>query len=247
MHRFRLSPLTGVFILLASLVGVGIGISSRPVQQPIAPPENGVRVMPLGDSITQANALHNSYRRPLWLKLRQVGYRVDFVGSTRKHLGGPPPQQDFDLDHEGHWGWRVDEVLQQIEAWSRAARPDIVLVHLGTNDLASGERSDGVIGEMRSLIQALRRVNPRVKVLVAELIPLQGSEPQFQQFNAQIRSLAAEMTTSESPVIAVDQFTGFDVQKDTYDGCHPNESGEQKIADRWFAALQSILRKELKA
>lgn len=250
MHRFKLSSLAGVVILLASIVGAGIAISSRPVQQTmqssypygvIEPPANSVRIMPLGDSITQANARHNSYRRPLWLKLSQAGHRVDFVGSTRKHLGGPPPKQDFDLDHEGHWGWRVDEVLQQIEAWSRKAQPEIVLVHLGTNDLASGEPTDAVVGEVRSLIQTLRQVNPRVKVLVAELIPLEGSDPQFQQFNAQVRQLAAEMTAPESPVIAVDQFTGFDVKQDTYDGCHPNESGEKKMADRWFTALTKVL------
>ena len=31
-----------------------------------------VRILPLGDSITQANRSHNSYRRPLWHMLKEA-------------------------------------------------------------------------------------------------------------------------------------------------------------------------------
>ena len=40
---------------------------------------------------------------------------------------------------------------------------------------------------------------------------------------------------------AVDLWTGFDPQTDTYDGVHPNESGEKKMAAGWFEALKTIL------
>ena len=75
--------------------------------------------MPLGDSITQGNTKHNSYRRPLWIELRKAGYNVDFVGSTRENFKGLSPLSDFDPDHEGHWGWRVDEALERIDGWMR--------------------------------------------------------------------------------------------------------------------------------
>ncbi len=198
--------------------------------------------MPLGDSITQGNSTHNSYRRSLWLKLKQAGYAVDFVGSERFALGGSAPNPDFDPDHEGHWGWRIEEVLSRIDGWARAANPDIVLIHLGTNDVGSGEKLEVSIAELRQLIQALRKVNPQVKILLAQLIPLSGAESKIQQFNQQIAQLAKELNTSKSPVFLVDQFSGFNVQKDTYDGVHPNESGEQKISDRWFNQLQNILK-----
>ena len=199
--------------------------------------------MPLGDSITQGNADHSSYRRGLWKRLRQAGYSVNFVGSTQQQFGGSLLPADFDRDHEGHWGWQVDEILPQLEAWSRSAQPDIVLVHLGTNDLAHKQSIESTVGELRSLIQTLRRVNPRVKVLLAQIIPLWGSEVRFQQFNLQVGQLAQQLSTSDSPVIAVDQFSGFDpvLGKDTYDGCHPNEAGETKMVDRWFAALKKVL------
>lgn len=225
--------------LVGGVLGLGV-ITARPTDEF---PAKGVRIMPLGDSITQGNMTHGSYRRGLWMRLQQAGYPVDFVGSTQQQFGGFLLPNDFDRDHEGHWGWRVDEILPQIEAWSRRAQPDIVLVHLGTNDLANRQSIESTVGELRSLIQTLRRVNPRIKVLLAQIIPLWGSEAEFQQFNLQVGLLARQLNTSSSPVIAVDQFSGFDpiLGQDTYDGCHPNEAGETKIADRWFAALKKVL------
>lgn len=201
--------------------------------------------MPLGDSITQADRNHNSYRRPLWFKLREAGYSTNFVGSTKSHYLGNAPQTDFDQDHDGHWGWRVDEVLNQIDNWMSNAKPDIVLIHLGTNDILGGESFDSTIDELRQLIQKIRQHNPQVKILLAQLIPAENAENLTQQFNQRVLELARSLNTRNSPVIAVDQFKGFDPRQDTYDGLHPNESGEQKMATRWFDALRKVLASNL--
>ncbi|MCU0549613.1 MAG: SGNH/GDSL hydrolase family protein [Leptolyngbya sp. Prado105] len=202
---------------------------------------SGTRIMPLGDSITQADRYRNSYRRPLWLKLREAGYDVNFVGSTRSHYLGNPPNSDFDQDHEGHWGWQADEVLAQLDRWTEQAKLDIVLIHLGTNDILRGQSFDSTIAELRSVIQTLRKRNPNLKILLAQLIPSQNAEALTQQFNQQIFVLARSLNSKTSPVILVDQFSGFNVSQDTYDGLHPNESGEQKMANRWFQALQTAI------
>ena len=60
------------------------------------------RIMPLGDSITDNDA-YSSYRRPLWKRLQQANRSVDFVGTRQG-----PFHNDFDYDHEGHAGWRID-------------------------------------------------------------------------------------------------------------------------------------------
>ncbi|HEY9824154.1 MAG TPA: SGNH/GDSL hydrolase family protein [Stenomitos sp.] len=214
--------------------------SSTPTRTAAAPP---TRIMPLGDSITQGNKAQNSYRRSLWRMLKQAGYAVDFVGSQQTNHEGPPPIPDFDLDNEGHWGWRIDEILTQLPTWARQARPDIVLVHMGTNDLAQQQDPAQTIAELKQVVQNLRQANPRVKILMAEIIPLVGNNDRFAAFNQQVRQLAQSLSTSKSPVITVDQFTGFQAEagKDTFDGCHPNDSGEQKMATRWFTALRSLL------
>jgi acyl-CoA thioesterase I len=218
-------------------------VGCTPVSQ-VDGAETGVRIMPLGDSITQADRADNSYRRPLWFKLREAGYDVNFVGSTRSHYLGNAPKSDFDQDHEGHWGWQADEVLAQIDRWTETAKPDIVLIHLGTNDILRGQSFESTIAELRSLIQAMRRRNPNLKILLAQLIPSQDSEALTQQFNQQISALARSLNSQSSPVILVDQFSGFNVSQDTYDGLHPNESGEQKMANRWFQALQKAMPKK---
>lgn len=199
-----------------------------------------IRIMPLGDSITQGSRSYDSYRRALWRRLQEAGYAVDFVGSTQRNHGGSPPRPDFDLDHEGHWGWRVDQVLAELEPWAQAAQPDVVLVHLGSNDLFRPEEPAAVVQELRAVVETLRRVNPRVVILLAEIIPAGGGEAPMRAYNAGVRALAGE-SFGESRVKAVDLFTGFDPERHTYDGVHPNKDGEALMADRWFEALRPIL------
>jgi len=202
-----------------------------------------VRIMPLGDSITQADKYHNSYRRPLWHMLEREGYRVDFVGSLSTQYRGGPPRQDFDPDHEGHWGWRADEVLRSGDGEPlRRHTPDIVLMHLGTNDMIQGQSVQTTAKELRQIVDSLRAGNPRVTVLIARLIPTTepGYNRRIDELNQQIFKLASEETIPVSRVIVVDQHEGFNAWHDTYDGIHPNPRGERKMARKWFDALRPL-------
>ena len=98
-----------------------------------------IRIMPLGDSITSSDPSHRSFRYYLWHELLEAGYGTDFVGSQIRNDFGSPPDFDFDQNHEGHVGWRTDEVLTRITAWMNVAHPDVVLIHLGTNDIWQGQ------------------------------------------------------------------------------------------------------------
>lgn len=198
--------------------------------------------MPLGDSITEAYDGQASYRYWLWHKLIEAGYAVDFVGSQNAVYQGQPAFTDFDRDHEGHWGWRVDQILEQVSTWAAAAQPDVVLIHLGTNDVLFAQQGvPSTIAELGQLIDRLRQVNPNVRILLAQLIPALNRVADIATFNDQIPVLAAQKSTYQSPVLVVDQFTNFDPAMDTYDGAHPNELGEKKMADRWNAALPCVL------
>ncbi len=198
--------------------------------------------MPLGDSITTSVTGNASYRYYLWQHFQSAGYQVDFVGSQYGVYGGPPLYTDFDQDHEGHWGWRVDEILANIDAWANAFQPDIVLIHLGHNDLWQGQGVSGTVDELAQLIDVLRLVNPTVQILVAQVIPsTESALAELPSLNAQIPAMAAAKTTSQSLVIVVDQYSEFDATLDTWDGVHANAAGEQKMADRWFAWLARLL------
>jgi lysophospholipase L1-like esterase len=195
--------------------------------------------MPLGDSITSGDNVYGTYRSWLWNDLFEARYNVDFVGSQVGVYGGPPVPSNFDLDHEGHHGWTANQMVPFVAGWATSAVPDVVLMHLGTNDLLTGLPVFTIISDLQQIITDLRQGNPNVTVLLAQIIPstapnLLGTIPLL---NMQIPGLAAAMTTPTSTVVPVDQWSGFNPVLETYDGLHPHALGNRKIASRWLTAL----------
>lgn len=208
---------------------------STPAPQSIvaAPVSTGKkRILPLGDSITQGGNGHPSYRRNLAFILQGAGYNVDFVGNERSSFG-------FDSDHEGHWGWEAGELEQKLSGWLNNYTPDIVLLHAGTNDVSRGQSYSGTIGEIGRIIDTLRKKNSKVVILLAKIIPMRSKDTA--DFNQHVESLAASKNTSNSPVIIVDQYSGYSASSNNYDNYHPNASGEEKMARKWFNALRHYL------
>ncbi len=208
---------------------------------PITAEQTPLRIMPLGDSITQG--YRYGYRRALWLALEQAGIETDFVGSMSRGHIRDSQAQDFDGDHEGHWGYQAETVLARIDEWAARARPDIVLMHLGTNDVGRGRDGDETAGEIARIIQRLRRHNPGIHVLLAAIIPVAHDlvSRRITRFNDALADLAAAIDSPASRVLLIDHFAGFDAGEDTFDGVHPNNRGNRKMADKWLAAIQSIL------
>ncbi|OED38187.1 hypothetical protein AB833_21160 [Chromatiales bacterium (ex Bugula neritina AB1)] len=200
-----------------------------------------IQIAPIGDSITQAGNSRPGYRRSLWLKLQQAGYDVDFVGSQNTFHGNPPPssEQDFDLDHEGHWAEEAGDIANSIDRWLRSYTPDIAIIHLGTNDFDRGQSNASTLLELGSIFSSLRADNPQVKILVAEIIPMKNKDTA--RFNSAIREWAPAQSASASPVVVVDQYTGYNAATDNYDNYHPNAEGEEKMAARWFSALEQVI------
>lgn len=207
-----------------------------------APVDDGaIRILPLGDSITEGFDDESTYRSWLWRELQSRGQRVDFVGSLRGTQAGDE-DLDFDADHEGHWGWRADEVRDRVADWARAAQPEIVLLHLGHNDLWLGQSVASTVDDIAEIVAIVRRTSPNATFLLAEIIPssARGLE-EIPAFNRQIGQLAQRLSTPESPVLGVDLATGFDPSRDTVDGVHPNESGARKMARTWLTTLEEVL------
>jgi lysophospholipase L1-like esterase len=203
-------------------------------------PPPPVRIMPLGDSITEGRSPDATWRYWLQKSLEAEGCVVDYVGSRRGVLQGAARFSDFDPDHEGHWGWTTAEVMAKIDRWAADARPAIVLLHLGTNDL--GAEPERIAANLATIVASLRRASPRVEIYVARLIPLAGAPAELmKRTNDAIARMAAEHDRPDSRLVVVDQYTGFDPRTDTYDGVHPNESGEKKMAGRWLEALRGRL------
>ncbi|MFD1829480.1 GDSL-type esterase/lipase family protein [Streptomyces desertarenae] len=260
MPRHRTRLLRGALAslsLLAGLLGAGPSAAAaaadgapaqgapaaRNAPAPLAAPAAGpVRIMPLGDSITGSPGC---WRALLWNRLQAAGHtNVDFVGT----LGPQGCGQPHDGDNEGHGGALVTTVAErnQLPAWLSATRPDIVVMHFGTNDVWSNRSPDAILAAYSTLVDQMRASNPRMKVLVAQIIPMDPETcgecaRRVVALNERIPQWARAESTAESPVVAVDQWTGFSTAEDTYDGVHPDASGDEKIAARWFPALAGLL------
>ena len=157
----------------------------------------------------------------------------------------------FDQDHEGHYGWRAEELLYgrltnpelgDLTDWLGVYTPDIVLLHIGTNDLGSGQSYTSTANEIKLIIDTIRLDNPDVTILLAKLIPRDYTYNNIIAFNQYIEPIAQEKGLPNSPVIVIDQWTGFDYAVDTYDGTHPNASGEEKMAEKWMQAILPCLK-----
>lgn len=199
------------------------------------------RIMCLGDSVTRATAQRNSFRRPLWQFLEQNKFRVDFVGSDTSNKGGPPPNPDFDLNHEGHTGYRTDLILAELPDYLAQNMPDYVLIHLGTNDIAQGRDPFSAATNVASIVAVMRAANPKMTFLVAQIIPMVGKEGVVRVFNQQLVLRLKNASTAQSKVIIVDQYTGFNANTETGDGVHPNAKGELRIAQKWWDVLRTML------
>lgn len=222
-----------------------------------APALAQVRILPLGDSITNGGQGYVSYRYDLWFDLLAGGYGVDFVGSRSDLFDGDPIPSlypdyftTFDRQHEGYWGWRTDQIDAVIAPLAQAAQPDIVLMHLGSNDVGQSGAAGVANADfyLRSIINRIRGVNPSAVILIAQIIPIGPGTSYFDNsgwipaLNAAVAELAADLSTPLSPVVAVDHFTGFDLGTMMQpDGLHPNELGEAFQSGRWQAALLPFL------
>ncbi|MEN8230164.1 MAG: tandem-95 repeat protein [Bacteroidota bacterium] len=205
-----------------------------------------LKIVPLGNSITQGNIATqgaNTYRRNLWNKLNNAGYNVNFVGSLdTDNKGRTFPDASFDHDHEGHWGWRADEILADLVGWLTGYTPDVALIHLGSNDAIQGNTVNSTLDEIENIIGVLRDDNSRITIFLAQILPLENADwnAKVEGINEGLNILASNLDEAQSRIILVDQNSGWSIADHTYDGVHPNPAGEERMAQRWFNAFDAF-------
>jgi len=238
-----------------------------------------IKIMAIGDSITEANTYNLAWRYWLWKKLTDNGYdNFNFVGSMRGVLCSPIESCQGDVynmkwddqDHDGHNGWATANILngnanqplrRDIHTWATTYAPDIALIFIGINDFHMGgwfvygngsgpqptlaqDRTTitNATNNVSSIIDVLRRNNSKVKILLAKIIPSSlVPDSDVASLNSSYSTLAANKTTSISPVTMVDINSIYNKNTDSIDGVHPNQSGASKIADKWYTALMPYI------
>lgn len=210
------------------------------------------RIMALGDSITRGTNGTDSYREPLALMLDEDECSYDFVGTLVDNSEGEPPYL-FDWDHEGHGGFTTNQIRGGLLNYLDGNVPDVTLIHLGTNDLLQAVDPELARADLEDIITNLRAKNPKVTILLALLIPGNYVEGTGQAegvpalaanvptFNAMLTDLAAAEHSEKSPIVLVDMNTDFPLEYLDADGIHPLATGDQWMAERWYAGLAPYL------
>ncbi len=242
-RRPRTWLVLSAFLIFALLIGGAVDATTR--------------IVPIGDSLTKGmldtddGDMHPTYRYWLWDKLRSNGYAVDFVGSST----APNFPVSFDKANEGHGGFTIGGIVNgvgsggKLSSWLSGYKPDIALVLIGTNDVLHQTPMATRFENMNALVKTLRARNSNIVVFVGKLPPTGDSKRNqasgLIEFNNRLPSWASGISTSASPVRVVDLYSGYDGKADNQAPryIHPDESGEKKIANRWYAAISSYLEK----
>lgn len=223
---FRRRHLLAGLISLLALIAVLVPTAGTAHAQPGA----GVRVMPLGDSITDGFNVPGGYRVDLWQKFVAGGQDVDFVGSQSNG-----PDSLGDRDHEGHSGWTISQIDQNISAWLTTYNPDTILLHIGTNDMYGGDPA-GAPQRLAGLVDHITTQAPDADLYVATIIPLGFNDSVVRAFNATIPGIVENAANAGKNVHLVDMYSAL-TAADLADGVHPNAGGYSKMATVWYGAL----------
>ena len=163
---------------LAALLAAVTGLSSLAVGTVSAAPAaagdtEAVKILSLGDSITDGYWTSGAYRKYMYHDLEQMGYNIDMVGpkggnsNTFTYNG---QSVSYDDNNAGYSGYAIQEmttkehrsgILETIQGtWYNgqnmiaAYQPDIVLLQIGTNDILSNY-NDGITDRLENLVNVI--------------------------------------------------------------------------------------------
>ncbi|MBN2441782.1 MAG: hypothetical protein JXJ04_10560 [Spirochaetales bacterium] len=208
--------------------------TTTPTTAPTNVPSGPVKIMPLGDSITDGFNVAGGYRIKLWSLIQNMGATIDFVGSMSNG-----PSELGDKNHEGHSGWTISQIDTNINGWMDTYSPRIILLHIGTNDMIGG--GSGAPARLSTLIDKIcAKLSSGGKLYVSTIVPMSSSDSAVRTFNAQIPGIVQDKVNSGKPVYLVEMYSAL-TTSDLADGVHPNRTGYDKMADVWFNAIRGDL------
>jgi lysophospholipase L1-like esterase len=219
---------------------VGVGGTAQDMFEP-CPAAGPCKILPLGDSITVGwgSADYSGYRVELFRKARDDGHDVTFTG-TKEDGPGTVDGVPFPRKHEGVASQTITQIQARIDGALAVEIPHIVLVHAGTNDVNFSP--DGVEDRLPILVDKLLDELPDALIVVASIVPFPQFSDRVSAYNATIPGMLQERIDAGAHVLFVDQFAGYPAGSELPDGVHPNEAGYERMATKWYDAIQPYLR-----
>ncbi len=237
------------FRLAAILIATGalLGTSDR---------SRAENFMPTGDSITEGVGSTSGlgFRHLLYSSLNGIG-TYDFVGPT----GAPPDEGDF------YSSARIGDFLaggaRDISPTITSYSPELVAVHLGTNDIylqpgpfgpwsanhaTPNANASGRLGALVNYILAAGR-----RVVVSRIIPIPDREDDVEVFNREVVRAVLDyrngaVTGSVEPVYLADHYLRFVENPGAgsewmFDQLHPNDAGYDVMEAVYHEAVREAM------
>ena len=235
----------------------------------ISAQSNTIKIMPLGDSITWGVNPDDpdsvGYRDFLYVQLISAGYIIDFVGSVTG--GGTDP------NHEGHPSWTAYNplapnvsLLDSLPKFLINNPPDVILLHIGTNDISSSldfDEGSSLANEVIDILDTIYFFNNSITTIVAKIIDRNDNENRHTRtmnFNDTLEiKIDSLLGTRNQNIVIVDMYNALGLYFGTpvnsnqnftywtasntnllYD-LHPNTTGYGVMADLWFDSLRTVL------
>jgi lysophospholipase L1-like esterase len=224
---------------------------------------NPIKIMPIGDSITDDCEVNGAWRLYLQPLLETNGYPFTFVGRNQSSPSGSFTK----VNHEGYCGAVVatpgdygahgyaatNNYLQKIVADALTnVTPDVVLVFIGVNDIGLGRNPYQVAtNDMPKLLDLIFSNAPNANVILTKITTLfyntTGLDYAAYYTNVSIYNAALQVMVNQRRALGqnvslADMFSAVGINASWFnsDGLHPNASGLKAIAREWLARIQAI-------
>lgn len=224
------------FLSLFTAVLTLTGLVSQSSSHAQAPP---IRILPLGDSITFGSSVAGGYRNKLYQLLTTAGYNVDYVGVQNGNGVATLP----DSDHQGIGGWRIDQVDADIPKWlGVVADPDVILLHIGTNDFGQNLDTVNAINRWDALITKLATRLPYAHIIATNL--MERNETTNTTIQTQFNPYVVDRINAQAALGRRVTFLNMRAAvpvAEMPDALHPGQVGYDHMADAWFPAIQAII------
>jgi len=220
-----------------------------------------MKVMAIGDSITDDCSINGAWRSPLQPLLETNGFPFTFVGRQASFVSGGFTK----VRHEGYCGAVVappgvfgahqysdiNNYLQKIvpDALAIASnRPDVMLILIGANDIGRGRDPNQVAtNDMPALLAAIFSNAPNTHVILTKASSIQGNTSlnygiyalNIPTYNARLQKIVNQRRALGENVFLADMYSAVDPAM-MPDHVHPNAAGLQAMAREWLTRLQAI-------
>lgn len=222
---------------VAAMIAIVLLGNASPAAADPVPDSTPLRVMVVGDSITQGRGADDPWRCHLYRAIRELR-PVDMVGVRSDLYGAPDGSSryaaDCDPDHAAYWGRQLAASADTVRADVTAAHPDVIVVLAGTNDINLGHSVDQVAADFRRFVAEARVADPDIRIVAGTVLPTNGVVDQVRitAYNRWLWQRADELDVQLATTAAA-----IDPTTDLYDGVHPNGQGAARIAGAFLAGV----------